>query len=89
MLRLPVDTSGRQARGVRRRMAEEYSVRDELRDHQRRITLLEVSNAVLVDFMAETRARNRALPGWLLAAAGLALPAIGAIASMWLAGKVP
>lgn len=70
-------------------MAEEYSMREDVRDHQRRITLLEVNIAVLMDFMAETRARNRALPGWLLAAAGLALPAIGAIASMWLAGKVP
>ena len=68
-------------------MAEENSVREDLRDHQRRITFLEVNIAVLMDFMAETR--NRALPGWLLAAAGLALPAIGAIASLWLAGKVP
>lgn len=64
-------------------------LRAAMNNHSADIVILKTNIAVLLDFMAETRARNHALPGWLLAAAGLLLPLIGSIATMWIAGKIP
>lgn len=80
--------------------ADEMVTREEFRElriaHYALETKLETkTNAMLIDlallkdFMTETRARNRALPGWLLTATGIALPLIGSLATMWLAGRLP
>lgn len=76
--------------------AEEMVTREEFRElrtaHyalETRYNSMQVDVALLKDFMTETRARNRALPGWLLTATGIALPLIGSLATMWLAGRLP
>lgn len=76
--------------------AEEMVTREEFRELRIAHYALETkANAMLIDlallkdFMTETRARNRALPGWLLTATGIALPLIGSLATMWLAGRMP
>ena len=76
--------------------AEEMVTREEFRElrsaHyalETRYNEMRVEVALIKDFVTETRARNRALPGWLLTATGIALPLIGSLATMWLAGRLP
>lgn len=68
-------------------MVEE--LREDVRELRAEQVMIKINVAVLMRWMDETQARNRSLPGWLLAAAGLLLPLIGSIATMWLAGKIP
>ena len=64
-------------------------MREDFRELRAELVLLKINVAVLMKFMDETQARNRSLPGWLLAGVGLLLPLIGSVATMWLAGKMP
>lgn len=53
------------------------------------LTKIKVAVGVLEDRLNTIRARNQAIPGWLLAAAAIVIPLLAGLATTWLGRMLP